>query len=146
MQQKYFLHDNWKYSLIKKDDIKRTPKGSLKFGQWLDASVPGTIHTDLLASNLIPEPFYSDNENKLQWIGELDWGYKTTFDLPKNFEPDKQINLVFEGLDTVADIFLNDEKIGTVKNMFLIHTYKVSHLLQKKNNKLEVNFVSGKLC
>ena len=143
MQQKYFLHDNWKYSLIKKDDIKRTPKGSLKFGQWLDASVPGTIHTDLLASNLIPEPFYSDNENKLQWIGELDWGYKTTFDLPKNFEPDKQINLVFEGLDTVADIFLNDEKIGTVKNMFLIHTYKVSHLLQKKNNKLEVNFVSA---
>jgi beta-mannosidase len=143
LQQKYFLHDNWKFSIIKKENIKNPPIEYLKYGQWLNASVPGTIHTDLLASNLIPEPFYSDNENKLQWIGEFDWSYKTTFNLPKNFEPGKQINLVFEGLDTVADLFLNDEKIGTVNNMFLKHTYEVAHLLRKKNNKLEVNFVSA---
>jgi beta-mannosidase len=143
LQQKYFLHDNWKFSLLKKDELKKTTKGTLKSGQWFNASVPGTIHTDLLAQDLIPEPFYSDNEDKLQWIGELDWSYKTTFNLPGNFDLNKQINLVFEGLDTIADIYLNDEKICTVNNMFLKHKYGVANLLKAKNNKLEIHFASA---
>ncbi len=145
MQQKYFLHDNWKFSLIKKDNINNTPKGALKSGQWINASVPGTVHTDLLDSNLIPEPFYSDNEKKLQWIGEFNWSYKTTFDLPEKFDTDKIINLVFEGLDTVADIILNNEKIGSANNMFLKHSFEVSSLLKRKNNKLEINFESAEI-
>jgi beta-mannosidase len=143
MQNKYYIHDNWKFSILKNEDVKKTPKGTVKFGKWLDAAVPGTIHTDLLASKLIPEPFYSDNEDKLQWIGQIDWSYKTTFDIPKNFDLNKQISLVFEGLDTVAEILLNDKKISTVNNMFLRYKYDVSDVLKEKGNKLEVNFFSA---
>ena len=39
-------------------------------GEWLPATVPGTVHTDLLAAGKIPDPFYGDNEKDLQWIGE----------------------------------------------------------------------------
>jgi beta-mannosidase len=143
LQLKYYLHDNWKFSVLNKDDLNKTPKGTLKYGQWLKASVPGTIHTDLLAERLIPEPFYSDNEDKLQWVGQIDWAYKTAFDIPKDFVPGKKINLVFEGLDTVADIILNDEKIDSVNNMFRKHNYDVTSLIKKKNNKLEINFTSA---
>ena len=50
--------------------------------QWRKATVPGSVHTDLLANELIEDPFYRDNEPKLQWIGKADWEYRTTFDAP----------------------------------------------------------------
>ena len=46
---------------------------------WYSASVPGCVHTDLLNNKLIDDPFYRDNEKKLQWIGKTDWEYQTTF-------------------------------------------------------------------
>src|SRR5476649_542722 len=46
---------------------------------WHPASVPGVVQTDLLANGLIPEPFYRDNESKLQWIGLTNWEYQTSF-------------------------------------------------------------------
>src|SRR5207253_3522882 len=48
---------------------------------WYPASVPGCVHTDLLNNKLIDDPYYRDNENKLQWIGKSDWGYQTTFNV-----------------------------------------------------------------
>src|SRR5207244_12280997 len=49
---------------------------------WYPASVPGCVHTDLLNNKLIDDPFYRDNEKKLQWIGKTDWEYRTTFNVP----------------------------------------------------------------
>src|SRR5674476_710941 len=69
------LNDNWEFSLNKKC---RPPVSNLKPGTWYKASVPGTIHTDLINNKLIPDPFYSDNEKRLQWIGEMDWDYRTS--------------------------------------------------------------------
>src|ERR1700678_3183437 len=73
---------------------------------WHAAEVPGVVQTDLLAAHLIPDPFYSDNEAQLQWIGLTDWEYRTTFQVDAAALQHEHIDLVFDGLDTFADIFL----------------------------------------
>ena len=82
-----------------------------KNNKWYKATVPGTIHTDLLNNKLIPDPYYRDNESKLQWIGETDWQYKTVFDIREDEFSAKKIELIFEGLDTYADVYLNGKMI-----------------------------------
>src|SRR5688572_14336937 len=85
---------------------------------WYPATVPGCVHTDLLSNKLIEDPFYRDNETKLQWIGKTDWEYKTTFKVGPELLKRDQIELVFEGLDTYADIFVNDVPLFSADNMF----------------------------
>ena len=89
-----------------------------KESKWYKATVPGTVHTDLLANKLIPDPFYRDNESKLQWIDKADWEYKTIFDLDAQTFAKKNFELVFDGLDTYADVFLNGKLILQADNMF----------------------------
>jgi beta-mannosidase len=78
------------------------------------AAVPGCVHTDLLALDLIPDPFDDSNEAKVQWIGETDASYCIVFDLVD--EGHERIDLVAEGLDTVATVTLNGTVIGRTKN------------------------------
>ncbi len=83
------------------------------------ATVPGTVHTDLLANKLIPDPFYGANENAVQWIDTCNWIYETSFEITSGqMLQSGEINLIFEGLDTYADIFVNEEKVGSNTNMF----------------------------
>jgi len=114
-----------------------------KSEKWLKASVPGCVHTDLLAAGRIPDPFYGTNEKDLQWIGELDWDYKTQFDIDNKtlFQRDR-IELVFDGIDTFAQIILNGKKIGQSDNMFREYRFDVKGILKEKNNILQVNFKS----
>ena len=139
MIKKYLLHDKWEFSLNKKC---KPVVDNIKPGIWYKASVPGTVHTDLINNNLIPDPFYSDNERNLQWIGEMDWDYRKIFELPKSFDLANPVYIIFDGIDTMSDVFINGEKIGSTKNMFCSYEFDVSRYLKKKNNKLLVHFVS----
>lgn len=85
---------------------------------WHDAIVPGTIHTDLLTNKMIPDPFYRDNESKVQWVENEDWEYQTFFNCPDDILQSKHIELQFDGLDTYADVYLNDSLILRADNMF----------------------------
>ena len=78
---------------------------------WSNATVPGCVHTDLLNENKIQDPFYRLNEKDQQWIGESDWEYKTVFNVSKEMFDEQNLHLIFEGLDTYADVYLNNEKI-----------------------------------
>ena len=73
----------------------------------LDAEVPGCVHLDLFYNDLIDDPFYRDNEKKLQWIENEDWIYTNRFIIDSNDLDADHIELVFNGLDTYAEIFLN---------------------------------------
>lgn len=106
--------------------------------EWLKAEVPGTVHTDLHSAGLIPEPFYNDNEKYLGWVAESDWEYKTNFNLSE-----KNYDLVFDGLDTIAKIILNGHVLGEADNMFRQWKYNVSELLLIGNNELIVIFTSA---
>ncbi len=103
--------------------IKSTLQSDWQFRQsdsskWFPATVPGTAHTDLLANQLIDDPFYRLNEKQQQWIDKVDWEYQTSFTLTEDILRKQHIELVFEGLDTYADVFLNDQLILTADNMF----------------------------
>lgn len=105
------------------------------------AEVPGCVHTDLLALEAIPDPFYRFNEKDLQWIEKEDWIYQTDFRMDR-IDPDRQYELLFHGLDTYADVYLNDELIGQTDNMFIAHRFSVKDYLQKGKNRLRVYFHS----
>ena len=109
--------------------------------KWYAASVPGCIHTDLLSNGLIEDPFFRANENSHQWIGEKDWEYKTIFKGDSLLQKFENIDLAFEGLDTYADVYLNDSLILKAENMFLGYCIDVSKVL-KKNNELRIFFRS----
>jgi beta-mannosidase len=110
--------------------------------QWLPATVPGSVHTDLLANKQIPDPFYRDNEQSLQWIGKADWEYRTTFDVAADALKRERVELVFEGLDTYATVLLNDTKLLEADNMFRRWRVDCKGALKPGSNALVVRFRS----
>lgn len=114
-----------------------------KENKWYKATVPGTVHTDLLANKLIPDPYYRDNESKLQWIDKADWEYKTVFNVDATTFSKKNIQLVFDGLDTYADVYLNGSLILQADNMFRGWAVDVKPLIKRTNNELLVKFASA---
>lgn len=139
MSEKFYINGKWKLKIGEKFSSS-IPK-EIRKKKWIDAEVPGTVHTDLLKNKLIDDPFYSNNELKLGWIAESDWIYKTVFDMP--FERnDSAVKIIFEGLDTIAKIYLNNVMIGNSKNMFMKYEYDVAKFLKEKRNELEIHFES----
>lgn len=110
--------------------------------EWRKANVPGSVHTDLLANRLIADPFYRDNEPKLQWVGKADWEYRTTFDVPAAVLGRRQVELVFEGLDTYATVFLNERPVLEADNMFRTWRVDAKPALKAGPNTLRVVFRS----
>ncbi|WP_203454183.1 glycoside hydrolase family 2 protein [Jiangella aurantiaca] len=104
------------------------------------ATVPGTVHTDLLAAGLIDDPYLDDNEHLQAWIGVTDWTYRRRL----SWHPDGsgRRELVFDGLDTVAAISLNGAHVGVARNMHRRHRFDVTELLRDGDNELVVAFSS----
>lgn len=98
------------------------------------AKVPGTIHTDLFENKLILDPFFGTNEKQLQWIENENWEYETKFNLSKSELKNQNIDLLFEGLDTYATVYLNGKLLLETNNMF-----RTWHKLVKKNLKIGEN-------
>ena len=110
--------------------------------QSLPATVPGTVQTDLLNLNIIPDPFVAQNERSVQWVDKEDWIYETYFDLIPDELKNTNVDLVFDGLDTYADVYLNDSLIIRADNMFRQWQAPVKSLLKEKDNHLKVYFHS----
>lgn len=104
------------------------------------ATVPGCVHTDLLAAGLIPDPYLDDNEALLAWIGLVDWTYETSFD----WAPDghERHDLVFDGLDTVAVVRVNGTVVLESANQHRSFRIDVRETLVEGANTLEVAFRS----
>ncbi|MBK7306183.1 MAG: glycoside hydrolase family 2 protein [Chitinophagaceae bacterium] len=114
-----------------------------KENKWYKANVPGTVHTDLLANKLIPDPYYRDNESKLQWIDKADWEYKTVFNLEEALFNKSMLELTFDGLDTYADVYLNGKLILQTDNMFRGWAVYVKQFVKRTNNVLLIKFASA---
>ncbi|MCH7231482.1 hypothetical protein L0U85_11560 [Glycomyces sp. L485] len=131
MSAKRTLHDGWTVtagagSPVEVDDV--------------EAAVPGCVHTDLMAAGLIGDPYVDDAERELSWIGRTDWTYRTVFD--HSGEPWDGIDLVFDGLDTVARVSLNGEVVAETANMHRRYRFDVRSLVREGANELEVAFTS----
>jgi len=111
--------------------------------EWLPATVPGGVHTDLLALGRIPDPFVADYEKRVQWVAESDWTYRRMFDCPADLLTQENIFLVCDGLDTLAKVTLNDQVLGSTENMFRQYEWDISSLLKSGNkNELVIDFKS----
>jgi beta-mannosidase len=123
------LHSDWTF---------RQARGFNRYS----ATVPGTVHSDLMACGIIDDPFFRLNERGVQWIDKEDWIYETVFDVDTTLLNKNNIILRFEGLDTYADVSLNGEKILQADNMFRTWTADVKPILRNDSNRLEVFFHS----
>ncbi|HKK68657.1 MAG TPA: hypothetical protein VJ946_10605, partial [Bacteroidales bacterium] len=103
---------------------------------------PGSVHMDLLDNELIEEPYYRLNEHDQQWIDKVDWEYKTNFDLTEELLGKDRIKMVFDGLDTYAEVFLNGKKVLSADNMFRVWEIDCKEDLKAKNNELRIVFRS----
>ncbi|MBB5065835.1 glycoside hydrolase family 2 protein [Granulicella mallensis] len=109
-------------------------------GGWFPATVPGDVHLDLLHNGKIPDPFYRDNESKLQWIEKVGWEYQTSIRATPSVLSREHIELVFEGLDTACTIFLNGQRVAAPDNMFREWRIDVKPLLRAGSNELQIVF------
>ena len=111
-------------------------------GEWLPATVPGTVHQDLIDNGKLENPFFGLNEQKVQWVENEDWVYRTSFQVGEDQLAREGAVLDFEGLDTYADIYLNGSLIKSTDNMFVGYTLPVKEVLRKGENRLQVYFHS----
>ena len=89
--EKICLNKGWEFSQAGKEE-------------WFPATVPGTVHQDLMDNDKLVNPFFGLNEEKVQWVEKEDWQYRTTFNLTKEQLAHQAAVLSFEGLDTYADV------------------------------------------
>lgn len=107
----------------------------------LPASVPGCVHTDLVRAGVIAHPAAA-GDSGLQWIGEADWEYRRTVDLDTAALAAERLDLVCDGLDTIAELTLNGVPIGTAANMFHPHRFDLRRAARPGSNDLRILFRS----
>lgn len=132
-QIKYKLDEDWKFRKV--GDTSN----------WMPATVPGCVQTDLMALQIIPDPFYADNEKTIQWIEREDWEYMASFKVSNKILHKDFIELNFEGLDTYAAIYLNGEYLGTTENMFVNYRFPVKDKIKHGLNNIYIHFYSTQL-
>jgi beta-mannosidase len=121
---------NWKFTQADREE-------------WLEAKVPGCVHTDLIRHQIIEHPFYGTNEGKCQWVGETDWTYETEpFDLSEEQLNNEILRLRFNGLDTYADVFINNVQVLQADNAFRSWEVDAKGILTEQGNVIRIVFKS----
>ena len=123
------LNEGWKFK-------------QARLSNWYPATVPGVVHTDLMDNKIIEDPFFRLNERGMQWIDKEDWIYQTTFQLTPEMMGRENIDLIFKGLDTYADVYLNEKKILEANNMFREWKTSIKPDLNPGENVLKIYFHS----
>jgi beta-mannosidase len=109
---------------------------------WMPATVPGDVHLDLLANSKIADPFFRDNEARLQWIEKESWEYQLNFDATPAMLARSNVELVFDGLDAAAQVYVNGSLVLNADNMFRIWRVPVKSQLRAGKNQLRIVFPS----
>jgi beta-mannosidase len=110
--------------------------------EWLAAQVPGCNFSDLLNNLQINDPFHRNEESQLQWIEKHDWEYRKLFNINESMLAVSALDLVFAGLDTYCDVYLNDVLILQSNNMFVGHKISCKQWLTVGENTLHIIFRS----
>ena len=106
----------------------------------IPATVPGCVQLDLSENGYLPKDLYmGENIKKTEDFENYEWWYERSFDAPTER---KNVYLVFEGVDCLAEYFLNGVKIGESKNAFIAHEFKIDKLLKDEKNTLTVHISS----
>lgn len=107
---------------------------------WIGAEVPGDVHSALVERSIIDPPYYGHNDAKSRWIEQKEWWYRTNFNLVKDGDAEEYFELVFDGLDTFATVYVNGHEVGKTANMLMSHTFNVTNLVRHGWNAVAVKF------
>lgn len=106
----------------------------------MPALIPGSTYTNLLAAKAIPDPFYGENNDKVQWVAGKTWFFERDFEVPDNLHDKQHVELVCHGLDTLSTVELNGHSLGSTNNMFRTWTFDIKPALRKGTNHLRIRF------
>ncbi len=112
------VSDGWRVGLSRA--AEGTPPGAANWN--VPASVPGCVHTDLMAAALLADPYLDQNETAQHWIGNSDWLFETTVDVPMG----DRVDVVFGGVQTVAEVRCEGAVLGTTANMHRSYRFDVT--------------------
>ncbi|UGB37519.1 beta-mannosidase [Frateuria soli] len=133
------LDQGWQVRLAPDDaHLAKHPRAA----RWLPAAVPGAVQTDLMAAGLVDDPFVGRNEAAIQWVGLSDWVYRTRFEVDGATLARRHVELVFDGLDTFAEVYLNGHRLFSADNMFRRWSAPAKPRLHAGANTLEVRLYS----
>jgi beta-mannosidase len=107
---------------------------------WITAKVPGDVHSAFMERQLIDNPYFGHNDAKSRWIENKEWWYRTQFNYVVGKHCDEKHELVFDGLDTFATVYVNGLEIGTTANMLMAHRFDVTRVLRNGWNSIAVKF------
>ncbi len=106
---------------------------------WVDATIPGDTYLALAAAGRIGDPYAGRVEKDVAWVADREWCWRTEFETAP--AAGERIELLFEGLDTFAAIYLNGELLGATDNMFRPWRFEVaSRLCVQGSNSLAIIF------
>ncbi|MEW1834906.1 glycoside hydrolase family 2 protein [Microbacterium sp. NPDC079995] len=131
------LDSGWTLTLLRGD----RPEHCAAVDGGIPATVPGVVHTDLMAAGLLGDPFIGDQEAELAWIGESDWRYRSEFTWTPSAD-DSRVDLVVGGLDTVATVRVNGQVVLEAANQHRSHRVDLADVLRRGRNDIEVDFRS----
>lgn len=123
-----YLEKNWEFR-------------QLDSGEWKKAFVPGNVINDLFTDTLIGNPLHRLNYEQAQWVSSKNWEYKNSFDVDFKTYKKGNILLVFEGIDTYSEVYLNDSMILKTDNMFEKYSVECKKYLKIGENELYIKFL-----
>jgi len=109
-------------------------------GGTVPALIPGSTYTNLLAAKAIPDPFYGENNGKVQWVADKTWYFERDFQVPDDLHDKRHVELVCHGLDTLATVELNGHSLGNTNNMFREWSFDIKPQLRRGTNHLRIRF------
>ncbi len=132
----------WGQNIGKQIPLEKWHYREAKTSEWRSCKVPSMVQENLINDGLLPDPFYRDNEEKVQWVDKKDWVYSCEFNFNDNISSDKPYFLEFDGLDTYCRIVLNGEILAETDNMFRLYKFNVNPYLRQGKNILDLVFHS----
>lgn len=108
---------------------------------WLDAVVPGSVYLDLLNNEKIEDPFYRDNEYNIRDLSYSDYEYSREFNI-KDEISEENVLLCCNGLDTIADIYINEKLVKSTSNMHCTYEIDIKGYINVGKNNITVYFHS----
>ena len=115
---------------------------STEDNSWVDAHVPGTVYSDLLAAGLVPDAYYRAEESAIQAIFDKDYEYTRTFTVDQQLLDRDEVTLCCEGLDTLATVTVNGTVVATTDNMHRTYRVPILDVLRLGENEITISFGS----
>lgn len=113
-----------------------------KAANAIPAQIPGDNYSALLENELIPDPYYRENEKDVQWVADKDWTYERSFTVPQELLQAQAVILNLDSVDAVATLYINNKEVAKLDDQFLRFRKDVKPFLKVGKNAIRLDFVA----